>query len=196
MRRANRTPRPAGGVLRSRTEAPPPSAALGLLIAAGLLVLLAAVATPARGQGPGGPAPIPGAEGTPPERTRPEGWQAYPAASGCLGGVLCRYNGEERRVRLEPRPVREVRFYAHDDVGPRSRGRLRVRLDRELLARELEIPRRGAVLTLDAVGLKGRELIFEVVGREEVVLEDVEVLYGPAGPAPWSPPTFESFLYP
>ena len=186
MEGATRFSCPPGGVFLAPTQT------WSSLIVGCLLVVLASGVAPACGQGrtvvtP----PLPAAE----EIARQD-WYDYPIASGCLGGDLCRYNGEERRVRLKPRPVREVRFYAHDAVGPQSRGRLRVRLDGELLARELEIPRRGAVLRLDAVGLRGRELIFEVVGSEEVVLEDVEVLYGPAGSAPWSPPTFESFLYP
>jgi hypothetical protein len=106
-----------------------------------------------------------------------EEWVPYPYASGCYGGELCGGNGSATVVRLAPRPVAAVRFYAHDEVGATHRGRLRVRLDHHLLARELEISRRGAVIELDAVGLSGRDLHIEVLGDEEVVVEDLEVRY-------------------
>jgi len=110
-----------------------------------------------------------------------ETWVPYPYASGCYGGELCTVNGRGAVVRLAPRPVVAVRFYAHDEVGETHRGRLRVRLDHHLLARELEIPRRGAVFELDAVGLSGDDLHIEVLGDEEVVVEDPEVRYAPPG---------------
>lgn len=120
-------------------------------------------------------------------------WIPYPYASGCYGGELCAGNGRAAAVRLAPRPVAAIRFYAHDDVGKTHRGRLRVRLDHHLVARELKISRRGAVIELDAVGLSGRDLHFEVLGDEEVVVEDLEVRYrppqrpDPAGDDPGAP---------
>lgn len=124
------------------------------------------------------PVPAPAAEPA-------EVWVSYPYASGCYGGELCAVNGRGAVVRLAPRPVAAVRFYAHDDVGETHRGRLRVRLDHHLLARELEIPRRGAVFELDAVGLSGHDLHIELLGDDEVVVEDPEVRYAPPGrPAP------------
>lgn len=121
------------------------------------------------------------------------GWVPCPYASGCYGGELCAGNGRGAAVRLAPRPVAAIRFYAHDGVGETHRGRLRVRLDHHLLARELEISRRGAVIELDAVGLSGRDLHIEVLGDEEVVVEDLEVRYlppersDPAGADPDAP---------
>lgn len=108
----------------------------------------------------------------------PPGWWSYPHASGCYGGALCRANGEGVRVLLASRPVLAVRFYSHDDVGPGHRARLRVRLDGEILARELDVPRTGRTWTLSAGGLHGRVLRLEILGGEEVVVEDLEVLYG------------------
>lgn len=111
-----------------------------------------------------------------------EEWLPYPHASGCYGGELCGGNGEGAVVRLAPRPVTAIRFYAHDEVGESRRGRLRVRIDHHLLARELEISRRGAVMELDGVGLSGRDLHIEALGDEEVVVEDLEVRYAPPSP--------------
>jgi|GEM_PF-5222062 hypothetical protein len=105
-------------------------------------------------------------------------WRTYPYASGCYGGELCRGNGQGVTVRLAPRPVVAVRFYAHDEVGEEHAGRLRVRLDHHLLAREVEISDKGGVIELDGVGLSGRDLRLEVLGDDEVVVEDLEVLYG------------------
>lgn len=104
-------------------------------------------------------------------------WYPYPHASGCYGGELCQGNGQGATVRLAPLPVAAIRFYAHDDVGETRGGRLRVRLDHHLLARELEISNEGGVLVLDGVGLSGREIRVEVLGNEEVVVEDLEVRY-------------------
>ena len=111
-----------------------------------------------------------------------EEWFPYPYASGCYGGELCGGNGEGAVVRLAPRPVMAIRFYAHDEVGETRRGRLRVRIDHHLLARELQISRQGAVIELDGVGLSGRDLHIEALGDEEVVVEDPEVRYAPPVP--------------
>lgn len=108
-------------------------------------------------------------------------WIPYPHASGCYGGALCSGNGEGVAVRLDPLPVLSLRFYAHDGIGQGDEGRLRVRLDHHLLARARDISRDGAVIELDAVGLIGRQLHFEVLGDDEVVVEDLEVLYGLPG---------------
>lgn len=108
-----------------------------------------------------------------------EEWVPYPYASGCYGGELCGGNGGGAVVRLAPRPVVAVRFYAHDEVGEARRGRLRVRIDHHLLARALDISRHGAVMELDGVGLSGRDLHIETLGAEEVVVEDLEVRYAP-----------------
>lgn len=109
-------------------------------------------------------------------------WVPYAHASGCYGGELCRGNGRGVTVRMRPRPVRVIRFYAHDRVGETFEGRLRVRLDHHVLARELDVSDDGEVIELDAAGLAGRDLHLEVLGEEEVVVEDLEVLYGPGHP--------------
>jgi len=114
-----------------------------------------------------------------PPRLAEEVWVPYPHASGCYGGELCRANGKGATVRLRPLPVLAIRFYAHDELGETFRGRLLVRLDLHVLAREIDVSRDGAVIELDAAGLAGRDLHLEVVGDDEVVVEDLEVRYGP-----------------
>lgn len=126
------------------------------------------------------PALAPEASATEPLASEPvEEWAPYPYASGCYGGELCGRNGRGAVVRLAPRPVVAIRFYAHDEVGETRRGKLRVRIDHHLLARELEISRRGAVMELDGVGLSGRDLHIETLGDDEVVVEDLVVRYAP-----------------
>jgi hypothetical protein len=89
-----------------------------------LAVLLAALAA----QGATGPA------GT---------WERYDEEGGCIGGSRCGDQGDAIRVPLEDAPVWGVRFLAHDNVGPRTRGHLRVRIDRRTLARDIDVPKRG-----------------------------------------------------
>lgn len=104
-----------------------------------------------------------------------ESWQGYPRHSGCVGGREC--NPRPIEVPLDDRPVLRVRFFADDDVGPYGGGRLRVTLDGRQLDRDLVLDRRGRTFELDAGGLRGRLLLFEAVGQEEVNIRSVEVLY-------------------
>ncbi|HEV2843430.1 MAG TPA: hypothetical protein VG477_01175, partial [Thermoanaerobaculia bacterium] len=71
-----------------------------------------------------------------------------------------------------------------DQVGERTRGRLRVRIDQRTLAKDIDVLRRGEVYNLTLEGLRGRYLIFEALGGEEVVVEDIEVQYAGLG-EPW-----------
>lgn len=104
-------------------------------------------------------------------------WRVYPEWTGCIGGGRCREQGVMLRVPLEDARVYGVRFLAHDQVGERTRGRLRVRIDQRTLAGDIDILRRGEVYNLLVEGLRGRYLIFEALGGEEVVVEDIEVQY-------------------
>lgn len=104
-------------------------------------------------------------------------WRAYPEWTGCIGGVRCRAQGNFIRVPLEDATVYAVRFLAHDQVGERTRGRLRVRIDQRALTEEMDVLRRGEVYNFLVNGLRGRYLIFEALGGEEVVVEDIEVQY-------------------
>jgi len=95
---------------------------------------------------------------------------------GCIGGSTC----TERRLRvpLEDRPVVSVRFKAHDQIGSKADGALRVKIDGNSINDYIEIPRRGEVFTLDVDELRGRYLVFEPVNDDEVEISDIAVLYG------------------
>jgi hypothetical protein len=103
-------------------------------------------------------------------------WQSYEDDGGCIGGSQC--EDEELRIQLEDAPVVGVRFHAHDDVGGRSRGHLRVRIDGDVLRRDIDVPKDGEDYELNAERKRGRYLIFEALGDDEVVVEDIEVQYG------------------
>ncbi len=104
-------------------------------------------------------------------------WRAYPEGAGCIGGGRCRDQGVLIRIPLEDARVYGVRFLAHDQVGERTRGRLRVRIDQRTLAKDIDVLRRGEVYNLLVEGLRGRYLVFEALGGEEVVVEDIEIQY-------------------
>ncbi len=118
----------------------------------------------------------------PPAETRPPVGQdgrrsaGYTGPGECIGGRLC---GSRHRFELEMQGLvlQAVRFHAHSDVGDGYDSRLRVVLDREVLAEDLEIPRRGDFFELEITDSRGRFLVFEAIGRGEVVVEDIEVLY-------------------
>jgi hypothetical protein len=97
--------------------------------------------------------------------------------SGCIGGSTCR----ERRLRvaLEDRPVLAVRFRAHDQIGTKADGALRVKIDGNTISSYLDVPRKGELFTLDVDDeLRGRYLVFEAVNDDEVEISEVSVLYG------------------
>lgn len=104
-------------------------------------------------------------------------WKPYPESSGCIGGERCSDQGRAIHVPLEDAPVWGVRFLAHDNVGPRTRGHLRVRVDRRTLARDIDVLRAGEVYTLQVEGVRGHALIFEAIANDEVVVQDIEVQY-------------------
>ncbi len=106
------------------------------------------------------------------------GWTSYDRYGGCFGGARCDDRGGQIRVPLEDQPVLEVRFYAHDDVGDKSRGHLRVSIDGWTLLEDLDVPKEGDVFVLDADGLRGRALVFETVRDDEIVVQHIEVRYG------------------
>jgi hypothetical protein len=122
-------------------------------------------------------------------------WKPYPESSGCIGGERCGDQGRAIHLPLEDASVWGVRFLAHDNVGPRTRGHLRVRIDRRTLARDIDVPRAGEVYTLQVEGVRGHALVFEAIGNDEVVVQDIEVQYAglrdplarPFTPQPLSP---------
>jgi hypothetical protein len=106
-------------------------------------------------------------------------WTEYPNESGCVGGSTCK---ERRlRVQLEDRPVLAVRFKAHDQIGAKAEGVLRVKIDGNTVEGYLDIPRRGEVFTVDVDELTGRYLVFEPASDDEVEISDIAVLYAPRG---------------
>ncbi|MFL6237546.1 MAG: hypothetical protein ACJ76N_30780, partial [Thermoanaerobaculia bacterium] len=89
----------------------------------------------------------------------------------------CGDQGDAIRIPLEDASIWGVRFLAHDNVGPRTRGHLRVRIDRRTLARDIDVLRAGEVYTLQVEGVRGHALIFEAIANDEVVVQDIEVRY-------------------
>lgn len=104
------------------------------------------------------------------------GGSMRPNQGGCIGGSACK----ERilRVELEDRPVIAVHFYAHDKIGNKTDGVLRIRIDGELVHDRLDIPRDGESFTLPVNELQGRYLIFEPATDDEVELSEISVKYG------------------
>lgn len=101
-------------------------------------------------------------------------WVSF-TEKGCVGGDLCRQ--KSFRLPLADRPVIGVRFTAHDQVGTRAEGVLRVKIDGNTIDGYLDIPRRGQTFTLDVDELTGRALVFEPVNDDEVEITNVAVLY-------------------
>lgn len=108
------------------------------------------------------------------ERRGNADWKAS-SQSGCIGGSTCR----ERRLRveLEDKPVLAVRFKAHDQIGTKAEGVLRVKIDGNTVNNHIDIPRKGEVFTIDVDELSGRYLVFEAVNDDEVEISDIAVLY-------------------
>lgn len=102
-------------------------------------------------------------------------WTTY-ADKGCIGGDQCR--GKRLRISLEDRPVLAVRFTAHDQIGNKADGVLRVKIDGNTVKGYIDIPRRGETFNIDVDELTGRQLIFEPVNDDEVEVSDIAVLYG------------------
>ena len=102
-------------------------------------------------------------------------WKTYPD-KGCIGGTECR--GKQLRVAIdEDRPVIGVCFSAHDQIGTKADGALRVRIDGNSINSYIDVPRAGKTFTLDVDELLGRNLIFEAANDDEVAISDVAVLY-------------------
>jgi hypothetical protein len=103
-------------------------------------------------------------------------WSLVNGGGGCIGGSACK----ERRLRipLEDRPVVAVRFRAHDAIGSKAEGALRVKIDGNTVESHLDIPRRGDVFTVEVEELSGRYLVFEPATDDEVEISEIAVLYG------------------
>ena len=103
-------------------------------------------------------------------------WSPAGGNGGCIGGSTC----TERRLRvaLEDRPVVAVRFRAHDNIGQKADGSLRVKIDGNTVRDFLDIPRKGDTFTIEVDELRGRYLVFEPARDDEVEITEIAVLYG------------------
>ncbi|HEV7240089.1 MAG TPA: hypothetical protein VGQ36_12690 [Thermoanaerobaculia bacterium] len=106
------------------------------------------------------------------------GWRPYPGAKGCIGGDDCGRNGDRITVALDDAPVLGVRFYAHDAIGQRADGRLRVRIDDTTINSYIDVQRAGKRHEFDVENVYGSRLVIETATDDEVDIKDVEVLYG------------------
>jgi hypothetical protein len=109
------------------------------------------------------------------ELRRSGSWSSL-SGGGCIGGSTCK----ERRLRLplEDRPVIAVRFRAHDQIGTKADGALRVKIDGNTVESHIDVPRKGDTFTLEVDELRGRYLVIEAASDDEVQVSDVAVLYG------------------
>ena len=105
------------------------------------------------------------------------GGGVFDEQGGCIGGDECGGTRAQIRIRLKDRPVQSVTFYAHDDVGTRAAGQLRVRIDDEIIEDYIDIRREGKSHTINGKKLTGRYLIIEPAADDEVVVEDIRVRY-------------------
>lgn len=103
-------------------------------------------------------------------------WSQFGGTAVCIGGSTC----TERRLRLplEDLPVVAVRFRAHDQIGAKADGTLRVKIDGNTVRDRIDIPRRGETFTVEVDELRGRYLVFEPATNDEVEISEVAVLYG------------------
>jgi hypothetical protein len=107
-----------------------------------------------------------------------DGWQDYPEEGRCIGGRECRQNGKQITIVLEDRPVAGVRLHAQDDIGARADGRLKLRIDDEVIAAYVDVERRGRVHEFEVDNIYGSKLVIETANDDEVDVKNIAVLYG------------------
>lgn len=109
-------------------------------------------------------------------RRRPsdQQWSTLAGAGGCIGGSTCR--NKRLTVPLEDKPVLAVRFKAHDQIGEKAEGLLRVKIGSDTIRERIDVPRRGEVFTIDVDERRGRVLVFEA-NDDEVEISEIAVLY-------------------
>lgn len=103
-------------------------------------------------------------------------WSLIAGTGGCIGGSTC--PDRRMRVPLEDRPVVAVRFYAHDAIGQKAEGSVRVKIDGSTVRDSIDIPRKGETFTLEVDELRGRYLVFEPASNDEVEIKEIAVQYG------------------
>src|SRR5438552_639486 len=87
-------------------------------------------------------------------------WRRY-SEHGCIGGEQCGGHRARIRIPLRDQRVRSISFFAHDDVGNKFNGKLRVRIDDEIITDYLDIERHGRDYSFDGRGRRGRYLVIE-----------------------------------
>ncbi len=70
--------------------------------------------------------------------------------------------------------VDRIDFYAHDNVNQRCEGRLNIKADHYVIARGLDIRKRGKKYSY-FVGKKCRNIIFEAAANDEVSISDIDI---------------------
>ncbi len=101
----------------------------------------------------------------------------YGEDGGCIGGATCGGRRARITIPLRDRRVRSVSFFAHDNVGNRTMGELRIRIDDDILENDLDIERSGREYNVDGRNRRGRLLIIEPTSDDEVVIKDIRVRY-------------------
>ena len=96
---------------------------------------------------------------------------------GCIGGVECGGRNARIRIPLNGRAVESIRLYAHDEVGPKAGGELRIRIDDEIIEYALDVKREGRTVTINGKGVFGDYLYIEPATSDEVVVKDVRVKF-------------------
>ncbi|MEK6373930.1 MAG: hypothetical protein AABO58_14685 [Acidobacteriota bacterium] len=99
------------------------------------------------------------------------------ADGGCIGGSTCGGRRARIAIPLRDRRVRSVSFHAHDNVGNRTMGELRIRIDDSVIEDNLDIERNGREYNIDGHDRRGRLLIIEPSSDDEVVIKDIRVRY-------------------
>ena len=98
-------------------------------------------------------------------------------SGGCIGGSECGGSRAKIRIPIHGGSVTSVRFFAHDNVGTKAGGELRVKVDSEILRDYIDIPRDGRTFTIDGHHIAGDWVIIETAANDEVVVKDVVVTY-------------------
>ena len=98
-------------------------------------------------------------------------------SGACIGGNECGGSRAKIRIALHGASVSSVQFFAHDSVGAKAGGELRIRVDNEILRDYLDIPRDGRTFNIDGHHISGDWLIIETASDDEVVVKDIRVTY-------------------
>jgi hypothetical protein len=109
---------------------------------------------------------------------REERWEReYGEEGGCIGGDECGGHRARIRIPLRDQRIRSITFYADDNVGRRHGGKLKIRIDGEVLRDYMEVHRDGRDYDIDGRGIRGRWLVFEPATDDEVVVKRIRVHY-------------------